>query len=124
MRDNDKQEIISIADRFARLGFDLYATAGTANTLNQNMIATSAVRKMAEASPNIIDLLDSGKISYVISTSSQGVDPARDSVKMRRRCVEHSIACLTALDTASALADCLESGKTMQDVELVSITDI
>ena len=44
------------------------------------MIATSAVRKMAEASPNIIDLLDSGKISYVISTSSQGVDPARDSV--------------------------------------------
>ena len=124
VRDNDKQEIISIADRFARLGFDLYATAGTANTLNQNMIATSAVRKMAEASPNIIDLLDSGKISYVISTSSQGVDPARDSVKMRRRCVEHSIACLTALDTASALADCLESGKTMQDVELVSITDI
>ena len=46
VRDSDKQEIIPLAEKFAALGFSIYATAGTALTLNKNMVATSAVRKM------------------------------------------------------------------------------
>ena len=124
VRDSDKQEIIPIADRFSRMGFELYGTSGTANVLNHNMFATNLVRKISEGEPNTITLLESGKIHYMISTSEKGRMPARDSVKMRRKSVERSICCLTAIDTASALSKILESGRSIDDVELVDITKI
>ena len=124
VRDSEKKEMIRIADKFSRMGFELYATSGTASYLNRNMIATNTVRKISEGSPNTIDLLESGKIHYMISTSAKGRMPARDSVKMRRKSVERSICSLTAVDTANALANVLLSGKTMEDVELVDITKI
>ena len=124
VRDTDKQEIIPIADRFSRMGFELYGTSGTANVLNHNMIATNLVRKISDGEPNTITLLESGKIHYMISTSEKGRMPARDSVKMRRKSVERSICCLTAIDTASALSKILESGRSIDDVELIDITKI
>jgi carbamoyl-phosphate synthase large subunit len=72
VRDSDKQELIPLAARFEKLGYTIYATSGTANTLNKNMIATNAVRKLHEPHPNIMELLESGKIDYVVSTSSKG----------------------------------------------------
>lgn len=124
VRDSEKREIIRIADKFSRMGFDLYATSGTASYLNRNMIATNTVRKISEGSPNTIDLLESGKIHYMISTSAKGRMPARDSVRMRRKSIERSICSLTAVDTADALANVLLSGRGMDDVELVDITKI
>jgi carbamoyl-phosphate synthase large subunit len=122
VRDNDKQELVPIADRFARLGFELYGTGGTAKNLNFHMIPCSAVRKSHEPEPNIINLLDSGKIAYMVSTSSKGRQPWRAEVQMRRKAVERSIVCLTSLDTASALAQALESGIHVADIEPVDIT--
>ena len=124
VRDSEKKEMIRIAEKFAGMGFDLYATSGTASYLNRNMIATNTIRKISEGSPNTIDLLESGKIHYMISTSAKGRMPARDSVRMRRKSVERSICSLTAVDTANALANVLMSGRTMADVELVDITKI
>ena len=124
VRDSEKKEMIRIAEKFAGMGFELYATSGTASYLNRNMIATNTVRKISEGSPNTIDLLESGKIHYMISTSAKGRMPARDSVKMRRKSVERSICSLTAVDTANALANVLLSGRNMNDVELVDITKI
>lgn len=125
VKNSDKQEVLDIAMKFESMGFDIYATSGTAHTLNQNMIPTNSVRKISEdEEDNIITLLDSGMIDYVISTSDKGRIPARDSVKIRRKAVEHGIVCLTSLDTANALADVLISGKTAQDITLVDITTI
>lgn len=124
VRDSDKEEVISVADRFAKLGFDIYATSNTALKLNQNMIATNSVRKTSEEKPNIITLLESGKIDYVISTSAKGRKPQAEGVKVRRKAVERSIACLTSIDTAKALLDCLEMDSTIDDVEMVDITKI
>ena len=124
VRDSDKQETLGIADRFAKLGFEIYATSGTAHMLNKNMIAASSVRKLSEEGPNIADLLESGKVDYVVSTSEKGRLPALDSVKLRRMTVEHAIPCLTALDTATAVLSCLEMDHTIDDLELVDITQI
>ncbi len=125
VRNQDKPEIIELASRFEKLGFDIYATGGTASTLNRNMIATNFVYRVNEGQePNIITLLESGKINYVISTSETGRKPARESVKMRRKSVERSIACLTSVDTANALISCIEMNKTIDDVEMVDITKI
>ena len=124
VKDGDKNEIIEIASRFEQLGFKIYATSGTASVLNRNMIAASHAYRIGKGDPDVIQLLESGKIQYVISTSETGRQPSRDSVKMRRKAVERSIACLTAIDTANALLDCLEMHKTVNDVELVDITKI
>lgn len=124
VRASDKQEIIAIADKFARLGFDIYATSGTASVLNKNMIAASLAKRVSEDEPNVMTLLDSGKVDYVISTSEKGRKPARDSVKVRRKTVERSICSLTAIDTANAVADILAMNKSIQEVEMVDITKI
>ncbi len=125
VRDSDKQEVLEVADKFESLGFDLYATSGTATLLNRNMIATNVVKKISDdPDNNVLTLLDSGKIDYVISTSEKGRQPARDSVKIRRKAVERSICCLTSIDTANAIADVLALDKTIDDIDLVDITKI
>ncbi len=124
VRDGDKQEMVSIADKFSQMGFELYGTSGTASVLNKNMIATNLVKKISDGEPNTLSLLESGKIHYMISTSAKGRLPARDSVKMRRKSVERSICSLTSIDTAKALANVLLTKRTMKDVELIDITKI
>ena len=124
VRDTDKQEIIYVAEKFERLGFTIYATSGTASMLNKNMVAANVVRRVSEEAPNVMTLLDEGKIDYVISTSAKGRLPALDSVKIRRKTVERSICCLTAIDTANAVADILTMGKSIDDMEMVDITKI
>ncbi len=66
-------------------------------------------------------LMESGKIQYVISTSSKGRLPTRDSVKIRRKAVERGIPCLTSIDTANALANSLRSRYSPYSTELVDI---
>ena len=124
VRDTDKQEILYVAEKFEQLGFDIYATSGTASVLNHNMIAANTVKKASEGMPNVMTLLDSGKINYVISTSAKGRIPQLDSVKIRRKTVERSICCLTAIDTANAVADILAMGKRIEDMEMIDITQI
>lgn len=125
VKDSDKNDVIEIASRFEELGFKIYATGGTASVLNRNMIAANHAYRISECKePNVISLLESGDVQYVISTSETGRKPSLDSVRMRRKAVERSIACLTSIDTANALLDCLEMNKTVDDVELVDITKI
>ena len=124
VKDADKQELTDIAWALKDMGYKLYGTAGTADHLAHNMIACSHVRKLSEARPNILDLLESGLVDYVISTSSKGRIPSHDSVQLRRKAVELSVPCLTAIDTANVLIKCLRAGRTLRDVEIVDISTI
>lgn len=124
VKDSDKPELIEIAWALREAGYKLYGTSGTADWLTRNLIPCSHVRKMSEAHPNLQDLLESGNVDYVISTSSTGRIPSNDAVKMRRKAVELSVPCLTAIDTAAALVKCLRSGKTLEDVDLVTLSEM
>ena len=124
VRDSDKQEAIRIGERFEALGFDIYATSGTANVLNRHMVATNAIRNVDEPSPNIIDLIESGKIDYVVATSVKGRHPELGSVHIRRTAVERAIPCLTSMDTVSALLRCLEGDIKIENCEMVDINTI
>ena len=124
VKDSDKPELTAIASDLKAMGYKLYGTLGTADHLNYNMVPCSHVRKLSEEHPNLQDLLESGKVDYVISTSSKGRIPTADSVKLRRKAVELSIPCLTAIDTANVLVRCLKSGKTLRDVDIIDIADI
>ena len=101
-------------------------TYGTAAVLNKYGIDAIAVKKIHENEHgnNTLSLIESGKIQYVISTSAKGRIPSRDSVKIRRKTVERNIPCLTSLDTANALADCLKSRYSQHSTELVDINNM
>ncbi len=124
IRDVDKKEIGDIARKFVNLGYELYATHGTADVLRKEGMTVNMVDKIHESDNNCLTLLQSGKIDYVISTSSKGRIPTADSVKIRRKTVELSIPCLTSLDTANALAECLRSKYSQKSTELVNINDM
>jgi len=124
VRDSDKQEAIRIGERFEALGFDIYATSGTANVLNHHMIATNAIRNVDEPSPNIIDLIESGKIDYVVATSVKGRHPQLGSVHIRRTAVERAIPCFTSMDTVSALLRCLEGDVRIENCTMIDISQI
>ncbi len=125
VRDQDKREISEIAKKFDRLGFQLFATGGTALLLFKAGLNVTVVDKIHEnPHQNTITLLESGHINYVISTSAKGRNPARDSVKIRRKASLLGIPCLTAIDTANALADSLMSRYTPENTEIVDINDL
>ena len=124
VKDSDQLEMLDVAEKFEKLGFTIYATPGCASLLNRHMIAANMVRKMDKDHPHLMDLVESGKLDYIISTSAKGRLPIRHSVQMRRKAVELSIPCLTSLDTANALANVLLMKKTIDDVELVNIIEI
>ena len=124
VRDQDKPEIGEIAKKFAKMGFELYATTGTAMVLFKVGLSVKIVDKIHESSVNTITLLESGKVNYVISTSAKGRNPARDSVKIRRKASLLGIPCLTALDTANALADSLMSRYTPENTEIIDINNL
>lgn len=124
VKDSDKSEIVEIAKKYASLGFRIYSTKGTAKILKDVGLEVDVVNKIHEGSENTKTLLESGKVNYIISTSSKGRLPSRDSVKIRRIAVEHAIPCLTSLDTADALANCLLSRYTQNSTELVDINNM
>jgi len=124
VRDRDKREIVKTARQFKELGFKLYASEGTAAALLRAGIPSVTVGKLHEGKNDIIELLESGRIQYMISTSSKGQLPHRDSVQLRRKAVERRIACLTSIDTANALASSIASGYNQQNVELLDVAHL
>ena len=122
VRQSDLPELPALAHKYYDLGFELYATSGNASTIERSGMPVNYVAKVHENyNDNVMTLLESGKIDYVLSTSAKGRDPVAESVKLRRLAVEHDIDCFTAMDTANAMADCLAS---TFDVENLSLVDI
>jgi len=122
VRNSDKAEITGVTEKFVQLGFSLYATRGTAKFLEEKGFKVQVVEKIRECpESNTATLLESGQVSYIISTSERGRDPAFDDVKIRRKACSLGIPCLTSIDTANALADSLLSGYSEFNTELIDI---
>ncbi|MGM8214405.1 carbamoyl-phosphate synthase large subunit [Bacillaceae bacterium W0354] len=106
--DQDKEEMIEIAERFYELGFELYATDGTANRLQLANLPVKRVNKLGKEN-NILQLIESGNVQFVINTLSRSKKTHSDGFRIRREAVEHGLACFTSLDTAKAILHVIES---------------
>ena len=110
VKDADKPEAVGVAKRFAALGFKIYATRSTAKYLQEHGVDALWVNKITQESPNVMDLILGHKIDLVIDTPTQGHgDKTRDGFLIRRNAIETGVHCITAMDTANALATSLES---------------
>ena len=119
--DQDKAEALPIIRRFARLGFKIYATAGTAQFLNEKGCEAHEVKKISEGSPNLVDLIRSGEIDLLVNTISNDKKIEIEGAMIRRASVEHGIPCLTSLDTAKALLLALASKQEGQTFDCLTI---
>ena len=127
VKDSDKPEIAEIGRKFMELGFSIYATDGTAEVLLENGVAANVVTRLPkdnEKTKSAMELIEDHTLSYIISTSSKGRLPERESVKLRRRATIAGIDSLTSIDTANALLKCLECKYNEDNTILVDINTL
>ena len=120
VKDEDKEEAVEIGRRFANIGYKIFATAGTAETLKNAGVKAIAVNKIEQESPNLMDLILGHKIDLVIDTPPQGVEHSKDGFVIRRSAIETGVNVLTAIDTAKALITSLEN----TDIQKLTLIDI
>ena len=120
VKDEDKEDIVPIAQRFQALGYKIYATRNTAKALNENGVNAIRTNKIEQPSPNLMDLILGHKIDLVIDTPSQGVEHSKDGFVIRRNAIETGVNVLTSLDTATALVTSLEN----TDVKKLTLINI
>lgn len=123
VKDADKQEVIPLAQRFEKLGYEVYATRSTANVLRDNGVDAIMVNKIHQEAPTVMDLLLEHKIDIVIDTPTQGRDKSRDGFLIRRTSIETGVNCFTSLDTVDALLTSLESDA-KENLTLVDIATL
>ncbi len=123
VKDADKPEAVDVAKRFAALGYKIYATRSTAKYLNEHGVQALRVNKITQESPNVMDLILGHKIDLVIDTPTQGNgDKNRDGFLIRRNAIETGVYCITAIDTANALARSLErADKKLAPVDIATV---
>ena len=110
IEDRDKKEILPIAKRFAKIGYRIFATKGTANFLREHDLHVDEVAKLNEqADNNILDELRNEKIDLVINTMGHDLEKNSDGFIIRQTAIQQNIPLLTALDTADALLTALEN---------------
>jgi len=107
--DKDKPEALEIIRGFFELGFEIYATEGTARFLKAHKVPAIEIPKLRSKPPTLLEMILSREFKLVINTPSGRRGSQRDGLVIRRASVEHGIPCVTSLDTARALLFALSS---------------
>jgi carbamoyl-phosphate synthase large subunit len=122
--DSDKAEALPVIAQLSGLGFDIFATAGTAAALAAAGISANAVGRIGQGRPNVIDVIEEGRVSLVINTVS-GFETdelleergdgslaaagrtVKDGYRIRLAAEHRRLPCCTSIDTAAALVDAM-----------------
>ena len=125
IRENEQEEAVDIARRFANVGYQIFATRGTARTLNEHGVKALEIRKLEQESPNILDLVLGHQIDLIIDIPAQGAERSHDGFVIRRNAIETGVNVLTALDTARALVTSLENrAKELTLVDIATVKNV
>ena len=109
--DRDKPEALPIIRKLSEVGYELYATEGTAAMIEAVGLPVRMIsKKLSEGHPNVIDIINDGTVNGVVNTVTGGRIPLRDGFQIRRAAAEKRIPCFTSLDTARAAAEALLRG--------------
>ncbi|MGL5377715.1 MAG: carbamoyl-phosphate synthase (glutamine-hydrolyzing) large subunit [Cetobacterium sp.] len=124
IRDKDKDEFLPVAKSLKNLGCQLFATEGTQKYLEEKGIEATAVRKINEESPNILDLLKNRDVDLLVNTPTKANDAQRDGFKIRRTAIEYGVEVLTSIDTLNAVIRVQELNVDKMDLEVFDISRI
>lgn len=142
--DKDKREIIPLLSYLYDLGFEIYATEGTANVLRSNGVPAKIVPKVGEGRPDVIDIIEQGKIDLVVITQSTSSkenlernrndkaiktslkfeDKRTVGYKIRTTALKHKIPCITTAEALRAVISAIRKIKTGNSLIVRKLTDI
>ena len=103
VRASDQEFVAELAREFYELGFSIVATQGTAESISKEKIPVKIVKKVAEGSPHIVDLMKNGQVNLVVNTT-EGRQSIIDSASIRRTALEEKIYCTTTIDGGRAVS--------------------
>jgi carbamoyl-phosphate synthase large subunit len=116
--DKNKLEAIPIIKGFYSLGYQIYATEGTAAMIESAGMEVEKIgKKLDEGHPNVVDIITDGSVAGVVNTITGGRVPLRDGFHIRRAAAEKRIPCFTSLDTALVALKALASGSQIFNVK-------
>lgn len=124
VRDSDKPKVLWLAEFFTLRGYKIYATLDTAAYISQYDLKVEALSASLDEHPNIYSVMEDDKIGFVINVPTRGRDSHKNGFLVRRKAVELGIPCLTSLDTAYTLIECMRSGRNIESMDLVDIKTI
>ena len=101
-----KDHAVKMAQQLVAMGFQLLATEGTAQRLEESGVPVERVKKLAEGRPNLLDYLNDGQVSLVINTPS-GKGARTDEGKIRAAAVQAGVPCITTLQAAEAAVNAM-----------------
>ncbi len=108
VRDSDKRDLVSIAQKLMKFDFELVATRGTLNVLRQNGLEVEAVAKIGEGRPDVIDMLKNKEISLIFNTPG-GQSSRTDEARIRSLAVMQGIPVITTIAGAQAAVSGIEA---------------
>ncbi len=119
----DKRAMVFPVKRLADLGFEVLATAGTAEVLRRNGIPCTEVRKHFEGQDNIVDIIRDGGVDMVINTPYGNPGPRVDGYEIRTAAVSRDIPCVTTIQGAAAAVHGIEA-LIRQDIGVESLQSL
>jgi carbamoyl-phosphate synthase large subunit len=122
VNDRDKQAALQVAKKFHDLGFQLFATRGTAAVLKSAGLTVKTVFKVNEGRPNAVDLLKAGKLNVIIYTTT-GSHSFPDEQTIRRNSVTYRTLCITTMSGARAAAEAV-AARRKQAVRVWSLQEL
>ncbi|HPZ83776.1 MAG TPA: carbamoyl phosphate synthase large subunit, partial [Thermogutta sp.] len=120
--DRNKHQIVELARRLQNLGFELLATKGTADRLEQNRITVTRLKKIKEGHPNVLDYILNGDIQLIINTPS-GKGARTDEGHIRASAIAAGIPCITTISAAEAAVKAMEAMAQDRDFDVEAIQD-
>lgn len=112
VEDQDKEELLPLASRFAKIGYRLFATAGTAKYLQDHGLHVEEVAKVHETNGQAMPILDTiteDVVDAVINTMGHDLEANSDGYIIRQTAIEHNVPVLTSLNTVEAMVTALEN---------------
>ncbi len=118
VRNADKVKAEEVARTLIELGFSIVATKGTAAHLTKAGIAATAVNKVAEGRPHIVDMIKNREITLIINTVDEVKRSVKDSWAIRNAALQGRITYYTTI--AGAKAACMG----MQHISELKVYDL
>lgn len=109
VKDEDKDKVVDIARRLVLLGFSIYSTSGTAESLKDNGVEVKKLFKIDEGRPNVVDMIKNGEIQLIVNTPSTGMIPRRDENTIRKEAIDMSVCIVTTISAAETSVMAIEA---------------
>jgi len=120
VRDRDKPGAVELAQLLIARGFEIVATHGTADLIEQAGLRCRRANKVREGRPHIVDMIKNDEISLIVNTT-EGKQAIRESQTIRRQAVARKVTYYTTLAAALATCDAMDH---LQEVEVNRLQDL